>query len=156
MTYENLKYSGKKLLTRPLNFPIYSEGIGKKIPKIFKKEGNNMYNYYQPQPQTQYQQRTGFLKGRPVSSLEEARGTAIDFDGSIFYFPDLANNRIYTKQINFDGTASLCMYELTPIEPQLNTDYITRKEFEETLAKLFTPKQQPVQEDNKKDFQANF
>lgn len=113
-----------------------------------------MYNYYQPQ--TQYQQRTGFLKGRPVSSLEEARGTAIDFDGSIFYFPDLANNRIYTKQINFDGTASLCMYELTPIESQLTTDYITRKEFEETLAKLFTPQQPVVQEDKKKDFQANF
>ena len=115
-----------------------------------------MYNYYQPQPQMQYQQRTGFLKGRPVSSLEEARGTAIDFDGSIFYFPDLANNRIYTKQINLDGTASLCMYELTPIESQLATDYITRKEFEETLAKLFTPKPQPVQEDKKQEFQANF
>ena len=113
-----------------------------------------MYNYYQPQ--TQYQPRTGFLKGRPVSSLEEARGTAIDFDGSIFYFPDLANNRIYTKQINLDGTASLCMYELTPIEPQSTTDYVTRKEFEETLAKLFTPKSQPVQEDKKQEFQANF
>ena len=115
-----------------------------------------MYNYYQPQPQMQYQQRTGFLKGRPVSSLEEARGTAIDFDGSIFYFPDLANNRIYTKQINLDGTASLCMYALTPIESQLATDYITRKEFEETLGKLFTPKSQPVQEDKKQEFQANF
>lgn len=142
------------MLTIPIKFPIYSEGIGKNFPKFFKKEGNNMYNYYQPQ--TQYQPRTGFLKGRPVSSLEEARGTAIDFDGSIFYFPDLANNRIYTKQINFDGTASLCMYELTPIEPQLTTDYVTRKEFEETLAKLFTPKPQPVQEDKKQEFQANF
>lgn len=141
------------MLITPIKFPIYSEGIGKNFPKFFKKEGNNMYNYYQPQ--TQYQPRTGFLKGRPVSSLEEARGTAIDFDGSIFYFPDLANNRIYTKQINFDGTASLCMYELTPIEPQLTTDYVTRKEFEETLAKLLTPKQ-PVQEDKKKEFQANF
>ena len=52
------------------------------------------------------------LKGRLVSSLEEARATSIDFDGSIFYFPDLANKRIYTKQINMDGTATLCMYEL--------------------------------------------
>ena len=150
MTYENLKYSGKKLLTHPLVFPIYSEGIGKKIPKIFKKEGNNMYNYYQPQ--TQYQQRTGFLKGRPVSSLEEARGTAIDFDGSIFYFPDLANNRIYTKQINLDGTASLCMYELKPIEPQLTTDYVTRQEFKETLEKLFNMKQSQEQPKTANDF----
>ena len=36
----------------------------------------------------------------------------IDFDGSTFFFPDLANKRIYTKQINIDGTASLNMYEL--------------------------------------------
>jgi hypothetical protein len=57
------------------------------------------------QPQT-------YLKGRLVSSLEEARATSIDFDGSIFYFPDLANRRIYTKQINLDGTATLNMYEL--------------------------------------------
>jgi hypothetical protein len=47
-----------------------------------------------------------------VSSLEEARATSIDFDGSIFYFPDLANRRIYTKQINLDGTVTLNMYEL--------------------------------------------
>jgi hypothetical protein len=37
------------------------------------------------------------IKGRPVSSLEEARASMIDFDGSIFYFPDVANKRIYTK-----------------------------------------------------------
>lgn len=44
------------------------------------------------------------IKGRPVSSIEEARAISIDFDGSVFYFPDLANRRIYTKQINMDGT----------------------------------------------------
>ena len=72
------------------------------------------YSYY-PQ-QNQYRQpvvtNTLGLKGRPVSSIEEARAASIDFDGSIFYFPDIANNRIYTKQINLDGTASLNMYEL--------------------------------------------
>jgi hypothetical protein len=52
------------------------------------------------------------LKGRPVASFEEARATTIDFDGSTFFFPDLANKRIYTKQINLDGTASLYVYEL--------------------------------------------
>jgi hypothetical protein len=57
-------------------------------------------------------QPQAYLKGRLVSSLEEARATSIDFDGSIFYFPDLANRRIYTKQINLDGTATLNMYEL--------------------------------------------
>jgi hypothetical protein len=70
-----------------------------------------MYNNYYPQQQPTYQ-RSPSLKGRPVSSIEEAKAMSIDFDGSIFYFPDLANQRIYTKQINVDGTASLKMYEL--------------------------------------------
>ena len=70
----------------------------------------------------------------------------IDFDGSTFYFPDLANNKIYTKQINLDGTASLCMYELKPIEPQLTTDYITRQEFNQTLEKILASIKQPKEE----------
>jgi hypothetical protein len=61
------------------------------------------------------QQTFAGLKGRPVASIEEARASIIDFDGSIFYFPDLANKRIYTKQINMDGTALLCLYELREI-----------------------------------------
>lgn len=63
-----------------------------------------------PRPGIQYVDQTQpqmGIKGRPVSSIEEARAISIDFDGSVFYFPDLANRRIYTKQINMDGTASL-------------------------------------------------
>ena len=69
-----------------------------------------MYNnYYQPMPYQAPQRQASMLKGRPVSSAEEARVSAIDFDGSTFYFPDLANKRIYTKQINLDGTATMLM-----------------------------------------------
>ena len=76
------------------------------------------------------------IKGRPVSSIEEARATSIDFDGSVFYFPDLANRRIYTKQINMDGTPSFNVYELKN-EPVISSpQYITREEFETTLAQL--------------------
>ena len=60
-----------------------------------------------------------YLKGRLVSSIEEARAQTIDFDGSVFYFPDLANKRIYTKQINLDGTSTLNMYELKEIPMQM-------------------------------------
>ena len=77
-----------------------------------------------------------FLKGRLVSSIEEARAQTIDFDGSVFYFPDLANHKIYTKQINLDGTSTLNMYELKEIPMQVpvaNQDYVTREEFEEAL-----------------------
>ena len=93
------------------------------------------YNYYPQQNQQVYMRQAPqvILKGRPVSSLEEVRATPIDFDGSIFYFPDVANKCIYTKQINLDGTATLSKYELqaipteTPI-PDLG-NFITRQEF---------------------------
>ena len=116
-----------------------------------------MYNYnYYPQTQQPVGQPTQYipqayqrpvqpqigLKGRLVSSLEEARATSIDFDGSIFYFPDLANRRIYTKQINLDGTATLNMYELREM-PMTNeqqafasTNFVTRDEFNSVVSQL--------------------
>ena len=101
-----------------------------------------MYNnYYQPatSPAANYSpaiRPTTGLKGRPVSSLEEARASSIDFDGTVFYFPDLANKRIYTKQINLDGSATLLMYELKEIPVETQPTYITREEFENTIAQL--------------------
>ena len=112
------------------------------------------YNYY-PQPTNQpppyqpraYQQaplQPMGLKGRLVSSFEEARASSIDFDGSVFYFPDLANKRIYTKQINMDGTASLYVYELREMPVQREESvlvpsvekFVTRDEFEQVLEQL--------------------
>ena len=104
-----------------------------------------MYNnYYQPNllQTANYQQPvrptttpTG-LKGRPVSSIDEARATSIDFDGTVFYFPDLANRCIYTKQINLDGTATLLMYELKEIPVPSQPNFVTREEFENTITQL--------------------
>lgn len=88
------------------------------------------------------------IKGRPVSSIEEARAISIDFDGSVFYFPDLANKRIYTKQINMDGTASLNVYEWKNDPVISSPQYVTREEFETVLAQLkqaILTSQQPVQ-----------
>ena len=100
-------------------------------------------NYTQPNYLRPAQPQNG-LKGRLVSSLEEARATSIDFDGSIFYFPDLANKRIYTKQINMDGTATLNMYELKEVPimnensqvPQSMNNFITRDEFESVIGQI--------------------
>ena len=108
---------------------------------LYQGFGNNQ-SYYQPQrtntiipPSQQPQPAFIGLKGRPVSSLEEARAAAIDFDGSVFFFPDLANKRIYTKQINLDGTASMNMYEYkeVPTEAFNSSNFVTRQEFSETL-----------------------
>ena len=102
------------------------------------------YNPYQTQQTPQMAPRyqfpdPNFLKGRPITSIEEVRATPIDFDGSIFYFPDLTNNRIYTKQINMDGTASFKVFELRAIpEPVASNNYITREEFDNVIAQLKT------------------
>ena len=102
-----------------------------------------MYNnYYQPNQspaatyQTPLRQQPVGLKGRPVSSIDEARASSVDFDGTVFYFPDLANKCIYTKQINLDGTATLLMYELKEIPVPAQPNFITREEFENTIAQL--------------------
>ena len=105
------------------------------------------YQVNRPIYQTMMQQSFMGLKGRPVASIEEVRASIIDFDGSIFYFPDLANKRIYTKQINMDGTAILNMYELKeiPIEtPSAGAQYVTREEFEAAIQSLRQANTQPV------------
>lgn len=85
-------------------------------------------------------QQTQFngLRGRPVASIEEARASMIDFDGSVFFFPDLANNKIYTKQINLDGTSSLYIYERveSPLAP--NPSYVSQEEFQSTINVLLS------------------
>ena len=101
----------------------------------------NNYSYYQPTTPTnqmRYQQPSLVLKGRPVSSIEEAKAMSIDFDGSIFYFPDLANKRIYTKQINLDGTATLKMYEQTeiPAPAPVESIYVTKEDFNIAFGEL--------------------
>ena len=86
------------------------------------------------------------LKGRPVSSFEEARVAQIDLDGSVSIFPDLGNQRIYTKRINLDGTASISTYSLDekPAET-VSSEYATKDEIaelKETLNSLIEKLQQ--------------
>ena len=125
---------------------------------MYNNNNINGYNYY-PQSQPIYSQhkvnpnfnngqvftysQTMGLKGRPVTSLDEVRAASIEFDGSIFYFPDLANRCIYTKQINNDGTASINLYELKQIpanniqQHNFNSSmYVTREEFENVIKQL--------------------
>lgn len=102
-----------------------------------QQQYNNMF----PMMQQQQQQPQQFLKGRPVSSLEEARASIIDLDGSLFVFTDIANNKIYTKQIMLDGTAELKTYELVEqnkaqVERKNNNECVSKQEFDEVIGKL--------------------
>ena len=77
---------------------------------------------------------------RPVSSIEEVRASSIDFDGSVFYFPDIANKKIYTKSVNMDGTVAINLYELkeitTPTDQLMDSSYVTREEFEGAINQI--------------------
>ena len=108
-----------------------------------------------PQPQ---------LKGRPVASIDEVRAAQVDFDGSLFVFPNIANQKIFTKQINLDGTVSLNTYVLAKeVEPSPET-YVTREEFDNLMTRLRTyfNSQNQTQnvsdqpQDSKPSFVANF
>lgn len=104
---------------------------------------NYMYSAMQQQMARPAYPNSGLYSSRvrPVSSLEEARASVIDFDGSVFYFPDAANKKIYTKQINLDGTSLLNMYVLQeiPVAPQpdqLAAAYVSKDEFKQTVSLL--------------------
>lgn len=101
--------------------------------------------YYPNQPQQSYAPRQvpyempqqNLLKGRFVSSVDEVRAAQVDFDGSIFIFPDIANKKIYTKQIDLNGNVKLEEYDWVPIEKTAAVgDFVTKQEFEETMAKV--------------------
>ena len=86
---------------------------------------------------------------RQVSSIDEVKAAQIDFDGSVFYFPDVANKKIYTKSINMDGTVNINLYELSQIKTadQLNdSSYVTKEEFDKAIAQLIKTYESKLQE----------
>ena len=106
-----------------------------------------MYNQYYQNPLTygrqdymqQVQQQVPAsygLKGRPVSSFEEARAAQIDFDGSVFIFPDITNGCIYTKQ----ATPTGIIFNKYVLEEQnakpASSDYVTREELNNIISEL--------------------
>lgn len=81
----------------------------------------NGYNPYYPaqvpaapqmqqMPQVPQAQQSGMLC-RPVTSPDEAKNTPVDFMGNLMIFPDVQNNRIYTKRWNANsGMAEFCEF----------------------------------------------
>lgn len=86
--------------------PSYNPGIQSPTQQRL-----NQYDYNDPMTKN-------LVKCRAVTSFDEAKAAMIDLDGSMTIFTDLGHNRIYTKQINLDGTATLNSYVLEkPVEP---------------------------------------
>ena len=67
----------------------------------------------------------------------------IDLDGSLWIFPNIGNGKIYTKQINNDGTATFATYTFTKNENPYNSgEYVTKEEFNQTIQNLMAAIQQ--------------
>jgi hypothetical protein len=126
----------------------YTNPYGQQLAQNRLNQMEQQYNvnqYGTQYPMQQPQQAPQYIKGRPVSSFDEAKAIAIDWDGSIFVFTDVANKKIYTKQIMLDGTAELKTYVLaepepapapapTTTQPQTNDDtYVLRSDFESQI-----------------------
>ena len=123
--------------------PYQQQIAQNRLNQMEQQYNTGMYNQnYMQQPQIQ-QPQMQILKGRPVSSYDEAKASMIDLDGSLFIFTDVANKRIYTKQIMLDGTAELKTYVLSeqPIDQttqtnQQNNDYVLRTDFEKAMKQV--------------------
>lgn len=93
-------------------------------------------------------QQNGAIRGRPVTSEEEARAIPVEFDGSVMVFPDAGHGMVYTKQLNMlDGTAIFRRYaRVQEAEPAMQNaagpvqkEYAERRELDElrqTVAQL--------------------
>ena len=94
-----------------MNYPYqYMQPTQNRLNQMEQQFPQFSPNYAQPYQQP-YQQPNA-LKGRPVTSYDEAKASMIDLDGSVFVFPDFGNGKIYTKQINLDGTATINTYTI--------------------------------------------
>ena len=126
-------------------------GIGQQpAPIQFPYGNNNMllsntpYDNYMGRANSQNLLANQFLKCRPVSSKDEARAYQIDLDGSLWVFTDVGNGKIYTKQVNNDGTATFKTYAFAEDEnPYNSSQYVTKEEFNKVIQTLMAA-MQPV------------
>ena len=106
-------------LNPPMNNPMLSQQ--QRLLQL-EQQQNMMNNNIMS---SSYQEPQGiYLKGRAVTGIEEVRGTIIDQDGSLFIFPDIGHNKIYTKQINIDGTATINSFALEKTPVQTEQKYV--------------------------------
>lgn len=137
-----------------MTYPYGGYGMGKPLSPYQQQMYQDRVNAYDQQ---QYaNQYNGYMRGqqafnqpqqmincRPVSSYDEAKASMIDLDGSLFVFTDVANKKIYTKQIMLDGTAELKTYvlednqnKMQEQQAQQNNMYVLRTDFENVIKSM--------------------
>lgn len=127
------------------NTSMYYPNIGVQNAQQRLQMLESQYPQFAQNPGMNYNQQQ-ILKGRPVSNEEEANAAMIDFDGSLFVFPDKAHGKIYTKQLGLDGNIIFLKYsldnaaapskEVTPVES--SKDYVTKSELSKSIEDMKT------------------
>ena len=67
------------------------------------------------------------LNGHEVSSIEEARAAQIIPNGMIYYFPSMAESRIYAKTTDMNGGLIFNVYELREQKKPITTEQLEQK-----------------------------
>jgi hypothetical protein len=98
--------------------------------------GVNTYSQMSGPLATSQGPQTGFIKGRVVTSIDEVKGAMIDLDGGVHVFTDFGNHKIYTKQINLDGTATINTYCLETPAPVETPVVVNKEEFDTVVQSL--------------------
>lgn len=79
-----------------------------------------MDNQYQTQQYYNRPQMPSYLKGRMVTSVDEAKASQFDLDGTITFFPSLAENKVYAKTLDNNGLPVFMQFVLQQEQPQQN------------------------------------
>lgn len=87
--------------------------------------GTYQPNNYQVQ-NNQQMSAMQILKGRPVSSYDEAKASMIDLDGSLFVFTDIANNLCKQRGIDFDEAYGQFKKQFSNLAGRQNNSGINR------------------------------
>ena len=113
--------------------PMYNNNIQQQLAQQRMEQLQNQYNGMMQQSVPQ--QTIQMMKCRPVSSYDEAKASMIDLDGSMFVFTDIANKKIYTKQILLDGSADLKTYVLQEQNTEQNNNdvYVLKADFDNVI-----------------------
>lgn len=73
-------------------------------------------------PQYARQQMPSYLKGRMVTSVDEAKASQFDLDGTITFFPSLAENKIYAKTLDNNGLPVFLQFVMVQEQPKPMAD----------------------------------
>ena len=110
------------------NYPSYNPVPADPAMFEMQERLKRMQQAYRPVPPQPAMQYCG-IKGRMVTSIDEARAAQIDFDGSASYFPCPAERKIYVKSLDLNGNPVFEVYQLMSGNAQQQSTYVESSAF---------------------------